>query len=387
MPVAEGTRPAASEGKRAANSLRSPFTERWLVAVLVLAYALGATLAAIKIIDHTRASTDAIEKIFNVYNMKNEGEQAVDRYSKQHPLLGFFLESPIKSELELPSHEESTKELSTDLAHYLHAVRAEANVAAWWSWFLVSLSLCLFVTVVALERRFTTRAVLFSLTAISVGFFIIGIIAPAMVIWTAPTIPMQSGNFEFVLQHQVRGIAAIIWELLTGGHWIIGGFLLLFSIITPLTKASLTFFATACSSKKINFRIGQILHTIGKWSMADVFVAAVLLALYALKYQQATKSIPCLGLYYFIGYCLLSMTTTQLLTISGIVAGNEAREPGKKIGAGLVSGMFVGLVCFILALSGYTYQQYTSNMKEKIKPSASPGKLNNADLVLPVHKP
>src|SRR6201999_3107577 len=117
-----------------------------------------------------------------------------------------------------------------------------------------------------------------------------------------------------------------------GGHWIIGGFLLLFRIVTPLTKVTLTFFVTASSSKEINFRIGEFLHTIGKWSMADVFVAAVLLALYALKFQEATKSIPCLGLYYFIGYCLMSMTTTELLTHSEAVNVRDKKESERELG-------------------------------------------------------
>jgi paraquat-inducible protein A len=385
MSVSTEMRPAALEGKRTLGKLRWPFAERWLVILLMVAYVAGAAVASTKIILHARASTDAIEKIFDAYSMKNEGEQAVDRYAKQHPLLGFFMESPVKNEMELPSHEESSEALTSGVAHDLRAVRNEASIAAWWSWFLVSLSLFYFVTMVSLERSFTTRPVIFALTSISVGFFLIGVIAPAMVIWTAPTIPMQSGNFEFVLQHQVRGIGAIIWELLTGGHLIIGGFLLLFSIITPLTKASLTFFATACRSKSINARIGNLLHTIGKWSMADVFVAAVLLALYALKYQQATKSIPCIGLYYFIGYCLLSMSTTELMSRSGLVSGNEPKAK-ERLGLGMISGLYVGLVCFVIALSGYTYEQYTVNTKQKITASSVPSKLNNADLVLPVHK-
>ena len=381
-----GMRPALFGGKFVLGKLHSPFVGKISVVLLVAFYAVGAVLSASNIITHTRASTDAIERIFNIYNLKNEGEQAIDRYSKEHPLLGFFFESPLKHELELPSHEESTKALSSDLAHDLKAVRNEASVAAWWSWFLVSLSLLFVIIVVSFERHFTSRSVLFSLTCVSVVFFIIGIIAPAMVIWTAPSIPMQSGNLEFVLQHEVRGIAAIIWDLLTGGHWIIGGFLLLFSIITPLTKASLTFFVTACRSKRLNYKIGEFLHTIGKWSMADVFVAAVLLALYALKFQEATKSIPCLGLYYFIGYCLLSMTTTEVLVHSGIVAGNEEKKAEKRLGPGAIGGLFAGFVCFVLALSAYTYEQYTLNTREKIRPSSSPQKLDNADLVLPAHK-
>ncbi|HUB67363.1 MAG TPA: paraquat-inducible protein A, partial [Candidatus Methylacidiphilales bacterium] len=236
--------------------------------MLTVLYAVGAILSAWNIVIRTEASTNAIEQILSTYSMKNEGSLAIDRYAKEHPFLGMLFSSPIKHELELPSHEESTKALSADLTQDLKTVRQESSVAAWWSWFLLNLSLFYVVMVIAFQRSLTARSVLFSLTTVSVIFFFIGILAPAMVIWTAPSIPMESGKLEFVLQHQVRGIAAIIWELLTTGHWVVGGFLLLFSMVTPLTKASLTFFVTGSRSKTLNFKIGQLLHTIGKWSMA-----------------------------------------------------------------------------------------------------------------------
>jgi len=367
-------------------SLHPLFTRTKILTLLALLYAVGAVLSAWTIIARTQASTHAIEQILSNYNMKNEGAQAIDRYANEHPLLGMFLSSPVKRELELPSHEQAAKALSSDITHLLKTVRQESSVAAWWSWFLLNLSLFYVVTIIVLERSLTTRSVTFSLTIISLVFFVIGIFAPAMVIWTAPSIPMESGNLEFVLQHQVRGIAAILWELLTNGHWVIGAFLLLFSILTPLTKASLTFFMTASRSKALNYKIGQLLHTIGKWSMADVFVAGVLLALFALKAQEATKSIPCLGLYYFIGYCLLSMTTTELLVQSGAASGHDEKKSGKKLGRQVISGLFAGLLCFVLGSGLYTYQQYTLNTKEEITASSSPQQLNNADLVLPAHK-
>jgi len=362
------------------------FTGKKIFALLALLYAVGAILSAWNIIARTQASTKAIEQILITYNLKNEGEQAIDRYAHEHPLLGMFLSSPIKHELELPSHDQSAKALSTGVTHDLKTVRQESFAAAWWSWLLLNLSLFYVVMVIALQRSFTARAVLFSLTTVSVIFFFIGILAPAMVIWTAPSIPMESGNLEFVLQHQVRGIAAIIRELLTTGHWIIGAFLLLFSILTPLTKALLTFFITGSRSKALNFKIGEFLHTIGKWSMADVFVAGVLLSLFALKAQEATKSIPCLGLYYFIGYCLLSMTTAELLVNSGVAAGNDEKKAEKKLERAVLGGLFAGLLGFVVVSSLYTFQQYTMNTRENVEASSSPQQLNNADLVLPAHK-
>ena len=357
-----------------------------ILTVLAFVYAAASITSAWNIISHGTASTTAIEKILTTYSLKNEGEQAVERYSKEHPLMAFLFGSPVKKELELPSHDESTAALHSGIADDLKQVRHESFYTAWWSWFLLSLSAFYIVTVVALERSFSSRAVIFSSTCATVILFVVGIFAPAMVIWTAPTIPMESGNFQFVVQHQVRGIAAIIWELLTGGHFIIGGFLLLFSILTPITKAGLTFFATACQSKEINTRIGHFLHTIGKWSMADVFVAAILLSLYALKFQQATKSIPCIGLYYFTGYCLLSLSTTEVLTRSGLVTGPDERKAPTRISRGLISALYIGTVCFAVATSAYTYQQYTENTHQAVHPSSEPNSLNNADLVLPAHK-
>jgi len=338
-----GTQPMHVKNPVTENLFSTLFTRNKVITLLAVLYAAGATFAAWNIISHTTASTKAIEQILTTYNMKNEGEQAINRYANEHPFLGLFLASPVKEELELPSHDETTKALGSDMTHYLKAVRQESSVAAWWSWFLLNFSLMYVVAVIALQRSLMSRAVVFS-------------------------------------------FAAIIWELLTTGHWIIGGLLLLFSIVTPLTKATLTFFVTASQSKALNYKIGEILHLIGKWSMADVFVAGVLLSLYALKAQEATKSIPCLGLYYFIGYCLLSMTTTELLTHSGLVAGNHQAVTEKKLGSRWLGGIVAVLLGFFVVSSLYTFEQYTMNTRQKVEASSSPQSLNNSDLVLPAHK-
>jgi paraquat-inducible protein A len=375
------------EKKSVSDKARTPFfSGKLFFSFLAALYILASGISAWKIIVHTQASTNAIEQILLTYNLKNEGAKTLQDYKKEHPLLGMFISSPVQEEMKLPTADEANDALYSDVRHYLKTVRIEASVAAWWSWFLLNLSLFYVVTVVAFARSFTDRAVLFALTTVSLFCFFIGILAPAMVIWTAPTIPLETGNLEFVVQHQVRGIAAIIWDLLAAGHFIIGGFLLLFSIMTPLTKATLTYVATISHSRKFNYRIGQFLHTIGKWSMADVFVAAVLLALYALKFQQATKSIPCLGLYYFTGYCLLSLSTTELLVRSGVANGKATRGPEKKVGRGPLVALFTFLIVFIAATSVYTYEQYTVNIREKIASSPYPTKLNNSNLVLPAHK-
>jgi paraquat-inducible protein A len=369
----------------ARKSGRSWFEGKKVLILLFVLYAVAGSIAAVEVIDHTTASTNAIENILKTFSLKNEGEKSLEDYKKEHPILGFFISGTARSQLDLPSAGEANEALYGDAAKYLKDVRIESSRTAWWSWALLSLSLLYVIAVVARERSFQDRGVLFALNTVALVCFVIGILAPALVIWTAPSIPMETGKLEFVVQYQIRGIAAIIWDLFTNGHFIIGGFLFLFSIATPMTKCALTYFVTTSRSKELNYKIGEFVHTIGKWSMADVFVGAVLLSLYALKYQEATKSIPCLGLYYFIGYCLLSLSTTELLVHSGAVAGVSERSH-RRVGAGMVGGLVAGLVCFAAASGLYTYEQYTVNTKQKIESTGSPQSLNNADLVLPGHK-
>ena len=357
---------------------------RAIAIILAVIFYACAIPAAYNIVTHTKASTDAIERVLDTYSMKNEGSMALDRYTHEHPFLGLFMNSPARHELGLPTHEDAEEQLTSGVRHDFDTVREESHNAAWWSWAFLSLSFLYVVVTIAIDRSFRARSALFAMTSASLFCFIIGILAPAMIIWTAPDIPLATGNLSFVLQHEIRGIWAIIYELFTKGHWIIGGFLFLFSIVTPLTKATLTFIVTASGNRKLNLWIGQFIHSIGKWSMADVFVAAILLALYALKSQEATRSVPCLGLYYFIGYCLLSLTTTELLVNSEIA--NERRQSYGELGIQLVAGLFVACFCFASAAGIYTYEQYTANEHQSQHAPTSPEKLNSANLVLPAHK-
>jgi hypothetical protein len=86
----------------------------------------------------------------------------------------------------------------------------------------------------------------------------------------------------------------------------------------------------------------KIVAVIGKWSMADVFVVAVFLAILSTNHAQSrethelaffgmkigfemssqTLSNVGQGFYYFVGYCVLSLLGSQLL-MKGISDGNN----------------------------------------------------------------
>ncbi len=340
-------------------------------------------LSGWNVIGHTAASTQTIDQILKLHNLKNEASQSLDHFTKNHPILGTLFSGPVKGALDLPSAGQSSEALHSEVPHLLQKVRREATAGAWWSWGLLSFSLLYIVIVIAGERSFTTRPVLFALNSIALVCFAIGVLAPAMIIWTAPSIPIDADNLKFVLQHEVRGIGEVIKELFTSGHWVIGGFLFLFSIVTPLTKSALTFFVTGSRSPALNQKIGEVLHAIGKWSMADVFVAGVLLALFALKSQEATKSIPCLGLYYFIGYCLLSMTTTELLTHSAVSEPEARKKSRRKLGGRMIGGLVAGLVCFIAGAGLYTEEAYPWMARKDGPITNLPQEVNDAHLTPP----
>ena len=47
-------------------------------------------VAAGNIIVRTQGSTNAIEKILNLYSFENEGAQQLKHFDQKHPFLGFF---------------------------------------------------------------------------------------------------------------------------------------------------------------------------------------------------------------------------------------------------------------------------------------------------------
>lgn len=344
--------------------------------IFALLYFLIAGVAAWQTVEHTSAMARYFNQICDMANLQNEGEQFLVNVSRQSFKVRFFLTN-IQQEFDLPSLPESSYELGIEIPRLEQLAKHEVAIAAWWSWLLLSVSLIYLVVAIAVHNSFRGRNVLFAFTSVSTIFFVVGIAAPAIMYFTIPIFPIETENLTFVLQHGVRSIFSVITGLFSSGHWIIGILITTFSIVTPLIKTSLTFVATATTSSSLNAKIAKFLHIIGKWSMADVFVAAVLLACFALKSQEATKAIPCRGLDYFIGYCLLSMITTLLLANSDFIGENKSPHFGKKLGVAVIGGLF-GVVLFFIVVAGiYTFEKHPV-------PSA-PIELNNSQVNLPAH--
>ncbi|MEN8928833.1 MAG: paraquat-inducible protein A [Flavobacteriales bacterium] len=112
--------------------------------------------------------------------------------------------------------------------------------------------------------------------------------------------------------YQCKSIISLIQTLFAGNNFTVGIAILLFSIIFPFSKLGVFYFFL--SSKKWNqkSKLLKIASYIGKYSMADVFVASSFLAFLSfnnLNVGMKTESSTLLGIYFFLGYCLLSIAT------------------------------------------------------------------------------
>ncbi len=303
--------------------IRLPLTTHRMMA---LVYLLLIFLPTCMTIRHTDTEIDYLQKAYDTNNLQNNGavkEVAVwKEITTQHPFLGpiikdFFAPS-INQQFKIPP-EKAARMALDDIPFIEQLEKSEARIARAWSLLLLLFSLTYFGLTVT-EPTLTRAHHIFALTIISLAFLVTGILAPAMVLVVSPVTTVFP---PFVLHYEVRSIFGVIAELYGSSYWIVAVCLTIFSILIPLTKAALTLLVLEVRSLPNKLKIAQFLHAISKWSMADVFVAAILLSNFAIRANKSTQANLFFGFYYFLSYCLLSMITTTMLE-------NEVRNPHKK---------------------------------------------------------
>lgn len=277
--------------------------------VFALCYLAAATFTALRTIEYTNAATSYRDQACALDSLGNDGAQVADKFTESHRLIGPMIVGYLKQHAHLPSLRDSTAALAQAKQFQDVAGRLEL-MALGWSRCLLAISLVYLLAAVSASKSERLRHFLFALTGVSAVFFMVGISASAMMIFTS--IPNFFGTTP-VVQHEVRSVASVIVELFVKGHWIFAAFVALFSIATPAVKIVLTFVAALTTSESANSKISKFLNAIGKWSMNDVFVAAILLACFSVKSAGNTQVVPYRGLYYFAAYCLMSMIATSLL--------------------------------------------------------------------------
>ncbi len=119
---------------------------------------------------------------------------------------------------------------------------------------------------------------------------------------------------------QTRSIVGSVRHLYSVGSNAAATLILVFSIIVPLTKSLLVSWAVLQSSPNWRRRTLFFVETIAKWSMADVFAVAVIIAYLAAQASQTASGTAIVvfkatfgtGFYWFAGYCLTSLFVQQV---------------------------------------------------------------------------
>ncbi len=155
---------------------------------------------------------------------------------------------------------------------------------------------------------------------------------PAVVIPVAEYLldHMEIAGKEQVYQ-RTRSILKAIQELYGNGFGVVAFLIGLFSIVIPVAKGLML--AISCLPiPTVSIFLRRVADLVSRWSMADVFVVGVFVAFLAanamrgeggMLHFEATLGT---GFYCFLGYCLLSLVSGQILTTSN--PGQMQRQPG-----------------------------------------------------------
>lgn len=170
------------------------------------------------------------------------------------------------------------------------------------------------------------------LTLMSIGLFIPGISQPIFSL----NMEMQANLGSSVLSSSIidkeLSIMATVEELWQEQRLLVAALIFVFSVLVPICKTCLVTIAYWKRTTEYERKIMRVISSIGKWSMADVFVVAVFLAFLSTNHADTanaqqltvfgfrldmiisseTLSAVGSGFYYFTGYCLLSLLGTQI---------------------------------------------------------------------------
>ena len=140
---------------------------------------------------------------------------------------------------------------------------------------------------------------------------VVGLLAPMLTIIAQREVAMLG---QVVLHFESKSILGTVGSLAEAGNWFVAVLLALFSVIVPVAKLLLSLAALIAPEGAFRQRATSLVALIGKWSMTDVFVVAILLSFLALGDGALTDARLGPGLYFFAAYALLSLVGGLALT-------------------------------------------------------------------------
>ncbi len=122
--------------------------------------------------------------------------------------------------------------------------------------------------------------------------------------------------------YQNKSVFQLIHLLFTGGNIAVGLALILFSVVFPLFKLLSSLFVLLFPMHRYSKVFELIIIRIGKWSMADVFVAGIFLAYFSFSNMNVgveTSAKTLLGLYFFLAFVILSIFSSYFVKKTRVI--------------------------------------------------------------------
>lgn len=174
----------------------------------------------------------------------------------------------------------------------------------------------------------------FLLNLLALALFVPGILLPMFSLSMDVNAATNISTLSTELINKELSLINTIDELYNDNRVAVAGLILFFSIIIPLIKSALITIAYFIKDMAMAKKMSSFVNMIGKWSMADVFVVAIFLAVMSTNHAEtqsnhqltlfsfkldiiissSTLSHIGNGFYYFTAYCLTSIIASQLLS-------------------------------------------------------------------------
>lgn len=172
----------------------------------------------------------------------------------------------------------------------------------------------------------------FAFNLLALFLFIPGIVLPMFSLSMEMTANVSGTGLSSTLIDKELSLIMTVKELFHDDRFLVALLIFIFSICIPILKTLLITIAFWKREQVIEKKIISFIVSIGKWSMADVFVVAIFLAVLSTNHAETataqqlvlfgfkfnlllsseTTSLIGQGFYYFTAYCLLSLTGTHL---------------------------------------------------------------------------
>lgn len=172
----------------------------------------------------------------------------------------------------------------------------------------------------------------FLLNLVAIGLFIPGIYLPMFNLSMEVSAKTAGAALTSEVVDKQLSLLATISELWQDERILVAILIALFSIAIPILKTSLITLVYFLKNTQTATRIAGFVSAIGKWSMADVFVVAIFLAVLSTNHADTVSSQQLVvfgfkmdiqlssstlsavndGFYYFAAYCVISLLGSQI---------------------------------------------------------------------------